>query len=207
MPNVLLLRHGSTDVMTTHLCGRSPGISLNSAGRTQALALANRLEKLSALITSPIQRASETAAIIASRFGIEPVVMDAFAEFHVGEWQGKTFDELRADPSWKLFNSQRGDREVRAPGGESMYEVQQRTVASLKSVVAASDQDAVIGIVTHADVIRAALLWVACADLGHYDRFVIDPCSITELRCHAGYWRSQRVNDCAHLEHPAGANG
>jgi broad specificity phosphatase PhoE len=127
---------------------------------------------------------------------------EAFSEFDMGEWAGKPFDELHGDARWGTFNAKRGDRDIRAPGGESMHEVQVRAVSALKELASDYGPHDLLAVVTHADVIRAALLWVACGDLAHFNRFAIDPCSITELEVNGDHWRILRLNDCAHLENP-----
>jgi len=63
MTTVLLIRHGSTDIMDRGVGGRSEGISLNTAGRAEARELVVRLAgiPLHSIYSSPQQRARETA--------------------------------------------------------------------------------------------------------------------------------------------------
>ncbi len=198
MTRLLLIRHGATDVMTTHLAGRTSGIPLNEAGRAQAQALAKRLVKPDALITSPIQRARETAQIVGDRHGIAPQVRDSFVEFEFGEWTGRTFEELRSDARWQEFNRLRDS--VVAPGGESMLDVQRRALAGLEEFRGEAYSGKTIAIVSHGDVIRSLLLQAAGSSVANYWRFTVGAASISELGMEGGADRIIRVNDCAHLE-------
>ena len=198
MTRFFLIRHGSTDLMTRILCGRTPGIPLNAAGREQATALAGRLDRVNAVVTSPVQRARETADILAAPQFLTASPNDAFSEFLFGDWTGKSFEELHVNPLWEQFNQHR-DR-ISAPGGESMLDVQTRAIAGLASIATQLDNQTV-AIVSHADVIRAVLLWAAASAICNYARFTVDPASLSEL-----LWdgrsspRLLRANDCAHLE-------
>ncbi len=198
MTRIFLLRHGQTDVMLTHLAGRLPGIALNRAGRDQAEALADRIAPPDVLITSPVQRARETAAIVGARHGLEATVIEGFAEFDFGDWTGRTFEELQGDPRWDAFNRSRATRS--APGGESMADVQRRALKALGKLTVDGDGQT-IAIVSHGDVIRALLLHAAGSSLQNYWRFTVDAASITELSLAGeGSERIIRMNDRAHLE-------
>jgi probable phosphoglycerate mutase len=105
-------------------------VHLNALGRSQAQALATRLGplSLSALVSSPLERACETAAPLAAQLGLHVEAVDGFIEFGVGDWTGARFGELEGRDDWRRFNE---FSFTRAPGGELMLEVQQRAVAAL----------------------------------------------------------------------------
>src|SRR4051812_44491701 len=100
MTTILLIRHGQTDAIGHYLAGSAAGTPLNAAGRDQAQRLADRLRgvPLTAIVSSPLTRARETAAPIAASHRLEVRIVPAFTEFEVGEWTGRTFRELDADP-------------------------------------------------------------------------------------------------------------
>jgi probable phosphoglycerate mutase len=196
----LLIRHGVTDVMTTHLAGRQSGIPLNRFGIAQATALAERLAKPDVLVTSPIQRARDTARIIGDRHGLTARLDNHFAEFEFGEWTGRSFESLQGDPRWLEFNRSR--ESASAPGGESMMDVQRRSVAGIVQLLGGY-HGKTVAIVSHGDVIRSLLLHAAASSIGNYWRFTVEAASISELGNDGGAERILRVNDCAHLEHLA----
>lgn len=92
---VLLVRHGQSE---WNLSGRWQGQAdppLTDVGRAQARAAARALGQVEAIWSSDLQRAAETAAIIAAELGVGPVVVDAdLRERDVGDWAGLTRDEI-----------------------------------------------------------------------------------------------------------------
>src|SRR5688572_27850716 len=93
---IVLVRHGETDWNRDNRFQGHADVPLNSAGRDQVRALADRLadESFSVAYTSPLRRASESAALLAERFGIEVRMSDALKEVDVGAWSGLTVREV-----------------------------------------------------------------------------------------------------------------
>src|SRR5436309_8138951 len=92
---VLLVRHGQSE---WNAVGRWQGQAdppLTDLGRQQARAAAHSLGSLDAVFASDLQRATETAVIVAAQLGIGPVVLDPdLRERDAGEWSGLTRDEI-----------------------------------------------------------------------------------------------------------------
>ena len=185
MTTFLLVRHAVHDRVDRVLCGRMPGVTLGSEGRAQADRIAARLsgEAIAAVQSSPRERARETAEPVAARLGLGVEVSDALDEIEMGEWTGKPFDELRDDPRWNLWNSARSV--TRAPGGETMLEAQARLLAHAEALRTRFPNGA-IALVTHADVIKAALAYWLGLSLDALHRFEIAPASIS--RAVVGDW-------------------
>ena len=147
---LILVRHGLTDWNTE---GRYQGrldIPLNAAGRKQAEALQHRLENtpFESVYSSPLQRAFETAQIIARG---KPIRRDArLAEIDHGDWQGKTHQEIATQwpHQWRAWKSD-PDRFI-PPGGESIANVQSRVREFLAEI-----KDEAILCVSHGVVIQA----------------------------------------------------
>ena len=83
---IVLVRHAETDWNRERRFQGHADTSLNDAGRAQAAELADALahERLSAVYSSPLRRASETAAIVASRIGLDVRRVEALREIDVG---------------------------------------------------------------------------------------------------------------------------
>ena len=195
---VLLVRHGSNDYVGRALAGRSLGVHLNAAGRAEAGRLARRLAPLpiAAVYSSPLERAVETAAPLAVARSLDPRLVEAAAEIDFGEWTGRTIAELEADPLWRRFNTERST--TRPPGGELMAEAQARMVGAVEDLRAAHPGET-IALVSHADVIRAALAHYAGIPLDAIGRFEIRPASVTTLRLWDAWTLVLGVNDIGGL--------
>ena len=176
-----LIRHGMNDWVGKRLAGWLPGVHLNAEGRAQAERTAGELARagLSALYTSPLDRARETAEIIAARLGLAPEAREAFGEFRVGEWEGRDIDGLAADARWRAFNSYRSG--TRPPGGELMGEVQVRFVAELERL-RTRHPGAHVAVVSHADPIKAAIAHYLGIPLDLCLRLEIHPASVSMIR-------------------------
>ncbi|MEL6064642.1 MULTISPECIES: histidine phosphatase family protein [unclassified Methylobacterium] len=192
MRRVILVRHGSHDRLGRILCGRMPGVSLSATGRAEAQALARRLAGSGAgtLLASPRERTAETAAPIAAALGLTVATEPDLDEIAFGAWTGRTFDALADDPDWTAWNTARAT--ARPPGGEGMAEAQERIVRVLDRF--AQDGAPVI-LVSHGDVIRAALLKILGLGLDAYDRIVVDPASCSELALWPGGGRVVSLNE------------
>jgi probable phosphomutase (TIGR03848 family) len=181
MTTIFLIRHGETDAVGKTLAGWLPGVHLNQAGIAQAERLAERLPaaRIAAIYSSPLERAIETAQPLAGKLGIEPIRREALGEIRFGDWTGREIQELEGDPEWQRFNSFRSS--TRAPGGELILEVQVRIVTELTELRRRHPDEAV-AVVSHGDVIRAAVAHYAGIPLDLFQRFEISPGSVSILR-------------------------
>jgi broad specificity phosphatase PhoE len=177
---VLLIRHAHTYALGRSLSGRSDDVPLSNEGRTQADRLGRALAPcpLAAIYTSPLARAVQTAEAL-SRY--QPVAISQeteLLEIDFGGWSGKTFVDLEHDPEWQRFNAKRST--ARIPGGEPLTNVQARIVAAV-SRLGARHPGKTIALVSHADVLRFALLYHIGATLDDYARFEVAPASVSAL--------------------------
>jgi len=177
---VILIRHATHDRVGSVLCGRMPGVVLGDEGRRQARRLADHFAgcPIAAVIASPLERARETAEIIAERLGLPVEIDEALTEIDFGAWTGQSFEALDPDPQWRLWNSARAT--ACPPGGEPMSAAQARIVDRIERLRDEHPDGAVI-LVGHCDVIKAALAHHLGLSLDHYDRFEISPASVSVL--------------------------
>ena len=134
MTIILMIRHGENDFLGKRLAGRLPGVHLNEAGKQQARDLVPLLAAapVQAIYSSPMERARETAQPLAEARGLEIQIVEGLNEINYGEWDGKTFEELRQFELWHKLRENPGD--VRFPGGESFQEAQQRVGEVLEKI-------------------------------------------------------------------------
>jgi probable phosphomutase (TIGR03848 family) len=199
MTTIFLIRHAETDVIGRVMTGWLPGVHLNPVGVTQAGKLAARIARagISAIYSSPLERAMETAQAVADRLGLEITSCQALGEVRMGEWEGRAFEELDKLPEWRLFNSFRSS--TRPPGGELMLEVQARVVSAVTELLGRHPGQT-IALVSHADVIRAAVAHYTGIPLDLFQRFEISPASLTILRVSPENATLLRLNDTGDLE-------
>ena len=193
---IFLVRHGIHDQLQGRLCGRAAGVRLGEAGLAQADAAGRRLtgEAVEVVLTSPLERTRQTAERIAHACGVPMRIEEALMEIDFGDWSGLTFDSLRDDPLWAVWNSDRDT--ARPPSGESMAEVQARLGGWLVRVSGAGPK--AVAAVSHGDVIKAAVGLATGLTMKSHDRLEISPGSITTLVAGDGFLKLHALNEVPH---------
>jgi broad specificity phosphatase PhoE len=174
---VLLIRHGATTLSAEDRFAGSTDVELSDAGRAQARSLGERLatQTLSAVVTSPMKRTRETAALVALAHGIEPSVREGLREIDHGHWEGLTRVEVeRRFPA--EYDAWESDPFSFAPEkGESGAAVLARALPVLREIVE-KNQGKTVAVVSHKATIRLLLSIVLGIDTrGYRDRLDQSP--------------------------------
>src|SRR5918992_3408924 len=128
---VHLVRHGKVENPAGVIYGRLPGYHLSELGRKQAKAAADRLaaSDLKVVWASPLERAQETAAIIAEPHGVEVVTDERLIESGTTlEGTGRSIRDLLLTPRlwWSVRNP------FTPSWGESFGEIRERMLAAVR---------------------------------------------------------------------------
>ena len=199
---IILLRHGET---TWNVEGRYQGhldSPLSPRGESQARALALRLAgmKLTALYSSDLGRARQTADAIAKATGQEVRIDPRLRERHLGIFQGllKSEIKLKLAEDYRLFKTAGPDHAL--PGGESPRQAAQRNIACLEDL-ARRHPDETIVVVAHGGTISALLRHTLSIPPGTPRRFERFNASwnVFTWDDNAGRWRLETWGDLSHL--------
>ncbi len=188
-----LIRHASYDMLDRVLAGRTPGHSLNVAGRAEAERVAGALASrpITAVVASPLERAQETAAVIGRLLGLPVRTEPDLNEIDFGDWTGTPFDTLHGSPAWTAFNTFRSTAAI--PGGEAMLAAQARAVAAIGRLRADwSGQE--IAVVSHGDVVKVLITHFLGVPLDLLRRIDIAPASRSVILLADAYVRVLGVN-------------
>lgn len=176
------MRHGTTATTGSILPGRAPGLHLSEMGQSQASELAERIKELArkptAIFTSPLERAKETALPIAEALRLRPLIDRGLLECDFGAWTGKKLATLSRRVEWRAV--QNAPSTFRFPEGESFSEMQQRMWSTLERL-AKRHRNRTIVVVSHADPIKAAVTYAQGVPLDLFQRTVISPCSLSAI--------------------------
>lgn len=178
---VCFVRHGHTPTTGSILPGRAKGLHLSDTGKGQANGVAERLAKLgniTAVYSSPMERAKETAQPIAKSCGLRTRVRRGLIEADFGTWTGQKLSELRKLPEWEYV--QNTPSTFRFPSGESFLEIQARMVGAITEI-ADNHRGEVVVAVSHADTIKAAIASALGTPLDLFQRIHISPCSLSAV--------------------------
>lgn len=183
---LILVRHGETphtrEKKFSGLGGDDPG--LNADGRAQVAATAEWLavlaDEIDAVVSSPLRRTQETAAILADVLGKQVEVEDGLAEAAFGTWDGLTFAEVQDNHPDDL-EAWLGAVDV-APtgGGESFVEVDQRVRRTRDRLVETYAGKTVLA-VTHVTPIKVLVKLALDAPLDSLFRMELAPASVTVI--------------------------
>lgn len=184
MIRILLIRHGHTELLGRVLYGRMAGVHLSERGRQEIARLASALKErynIDDIVSSPMERAKETAEAVAGAQNRPVVFDDDLQEINFGEWMGKPFSELANNEQWKRYNHNRSL--TCPPGGEYMLEVQLRAWKALERIVARprTGQETTVAVVSHGDVVRALLMLFLGMPLDHIHRLEVWTASVSEV--------------------------
>ncbi|HPW45152.1 MAG TPA: histidine phosphatase family protein [bacterium] len=184
MLEILLVRHGQTDWnVEKRVMGRLD-VPLNDIGKKQAEGIAQYLAsaKIDAIHASPVLRAAQTAQAIASKHPKIKIIMDErLSEINYGDWVKKSFADVEREypEVWKNYHLKPAKVEI--PGGESIADVAKRTKELIDDVISSYSKGRVV-FVSHADVIKVALLNLLSMDMDRIYQFGVDNCSMTLVR-------------------------
>jgi probable phosphoglycerate mutase len=195
---LLLIRHAVTESTGRRLSGWTPGVHLSERGREQASALVDRLApvRIAALYSSPLERCRETAEPLAAARRMEIHETDELGEVRYGDWTGRSLAQLTRTKLWRAV--QQAPSTVRFPGGETLLEVQERSVREADAI-ARRHRNGVVALVSHGDVIRLVLAHYAGLHVDQFQRLVVSPASVSVVAAGDGIPRVLRVNDTGGL--------
>lgn len=197
----LLLRHGQTELSVERRYSGRGNPALTELGRRQADAAAAYLGArggVNAVITSPLQRAYDTAAAAAKALGLDVTVDEDLIETDFGDWEGLTFGEAaQRDP--ELHSRWLHDTSVDPPGGESFDTVAHRVRRARNRIIADHGASTVL-VVSHVTPIKTMLRLALNAGEGILYRLHLDLASLSIAEFYPDGGSSVRlVNQTAYL--------
>lgn len=155
---VYFIRHGECDGNRDKRIRGCVDFPLNENGVKQARALAERLKDagISAVVTSPLSRAYETARILGEAVGAAPVVKDGFRNICFGVWENRLQSDIMCEfpDEWRTWTTR--PEELRVEGAESLFDVLGRSLRELENTVA-EYEGRTIALVSHRALIKPML--------------------------------------------------
>ncbi len=212
LTTIVLVRHGRTVLTEARKISGGDGDDpdLSEVGVLDANAVATalgqigskgpwqRIAPISAIVSSPMKRARQTAEVIAKHHGLKVTENENLREISFGDWDGLSHEEAQQKDS-TLWQSWRGSWSVSPPNGESLEVFDQRLQLARQQITSRHAGKTVV-VVAHVMPIRGFLRWAFDAAAAAYWRPQVAPCSISIIRV----WGDETaevvtVNHTAHL--------
>lgn len=194
---LFLCRHGQTEYNHKGIVQGQMEPGINQKGREQAKELRDKLsgENISKVYSSSLNRAIETAEIVAQPHKLDVETTDKLKEVARAEFEGERFEALIEE----INNSEIEDYLWRPEGGESLEEMKERAVRFLDCIKHKHEDERVIAI-SHGGTITSALLGILEHSAKNSYRINQENCSINRLTWETEKgWSIHSVNDSSHL--------
>src|SRR6059058_4326560 len=151
---LFLIRHAATPAnlqKPAKLQGCRTNPDLAPFGVRQATATRDFLavQPIESVYTSPLRRSFRTAEIIAEPHGLQPTIVDDLTECDVGLWEGRSWEEIKADDP-EHYARYHADPSVHGYlGGENFRQVYERATRAIDEILAANEGGTVMVISHH----------------------------------------------------------
>ncbi len=177
-------------------------LALTEVGVKQAQATAERIAgwQVSAVYSSPLRRALETALPVARCFGLEVEILPGVIDIDYGEWQGLSLEEAKARDNVLYAKWRERPQEVKFPGGESLDEVRERAVAVVSELID-KYQGKMVAVVSHKVVCQLLILEVLKLDNSHFWQIAQDVCALNLFEYRDGAPSALTINETCHVRH------
>lgn len=158
MTKIFLIRHGETEWNKLGRLQGNSDVSLSPEGIRQAQLLAAHVpfNHIDAVYASDLQRAVDTAKILAAKFNLHVTTKSGLRETNFGDWEGRVISGLLEESPDDFGNFFINPDKVKPPNGETFLECQARVMNALDEIIADHDDQRII-VVCHGAVIRLIL--------------------------------------------------
>ena len=182
-----MVRHGQTDANRNGLLQGRVDNPLNERGVAQAIGVARALRTSGAarIVASPLIRAQQTAACIATELGVDVETDEQLIELNYGDWESRPLQEISAE-QWAHW---RTDPHFAPGGGESLDAVAVRSIAFANKVLnGSSDGGSRLPTiaVSHVSPMKAIVAWALGADTPATWRMHLDTAAVCRIGTRSG---------------------
>lgn len=197
-----LVRHGQTEGNARHLFIGSTDLPLDPLGERQARQVGSRFSgiEIDTLISSPMQRARQTAAEISLTTGKPVEVVQGLSEIDFGALEGYTIEQvLDQFPAMRSKLSAIENIDLEWPEGESRFTFYDRVLTTFLGILE-RHAGTTVTVVCHGGVIGALIAMVEGGSPSDYATYGFQNCSITTLVVTQDQILVRLRNDYSHLD-------
>lgn len=200
MTELVLIRHGETDMNRELRFQGQVDVALNATGLVQAQRLADRLagEQAHAIYASDLLRARQTAEPIAGGLSLAPLAEAGLREQNFGRVDGMRVDDIQRDHPDAWAGWLRFDEDFAMPEGETTREFHARVMEAVQHLVEAHPDETVV-IVTHGGVLDMIYRTARCLGLSGPRQSEIPNAGLNRIRVREGSYDIVSWADTRHL--------
>jgi broad specificity phosphatase PhoE len=201
MTSIYLVRHGRTAWNKEEIFRGRTDISLDETGLREAEGAGEYLKelKLTAIYSSPLTRARQTAEKIAAFHQIEVKPLPGIVDMSFGNWEGHSLKEIRDRDEERYRQWREQPHLLKIPGGESLEEVRKRSMAALEEVTR-WHPDEIVVLVSHRVINKVLVCGVLGIDNSHFWQIGQDTTAINLIQYRNGKYTLSFLNETCHLK-------
>ncbi len=183
---IILVRHGETDMNKNHLYFGHLDPSLNETGKKQlerskcSLRKIENIDEINEIYCSPLKRCIESLDILEISKNININYDDDFKELNFGIFEGKTYKEICENYPEEVKRMKVEWRTFKVEGSESLEELEKRVVSKLEEIFEAKKGKKIL-LVAHAGVIKILLSHYLVGNVDLYWKLKIDNGAISKI--------------------------
>ena len=201
MTRLVVIRHGRTEWNRVERFRGRADLELDEVGIKQAEAAAIWIAEwqISAVYSSPLQRALTTAEILARPLGLEVRLLPGIIDINYGKWQGLSPEEAATNYGGLYAKWLDSPHEVKFPGGESLADVRERAASAVDGLITQYPKETIV-LVSHKVVCQILILSLLGLDNSHFWEITQDVCAINLFEVRGGVPSTLFINDTCHLK-------
>lgn len=195
-----ILRHGETQWNREEIFRGTKDIPLNEKGLNQAemAGIFFKAIGIHCIVSSPLERALETAHAVSRATGIGIEIMDEFTDINFGIWEGLSVEEVKETYTHEFELWRRSPERLSIDGAETLEIVRQRVSRGFERLRKAGDES--ILIVTHRVICKVIVMYLLNIGNEHFWDMKFDPASITLLETDMDRFVLAFSNNTCHLQ-------
>ena len=196
---IYLVRHGETQWNKEEVFRGRKDVPLNETGSRQADKVGACFAgiPLRRIVSSPLQRAVQTARAISKETGVPVETMEELTDINFGTWEGIPLREVEERYPVDFGLWKRSPQKLRIGGGETLAMVRERVSGGLAKLT--STEEGAVAVVTHRVICKITVLSLLNIGDEHFWDLKYDPASITLLEGEHGSFTLVFSNDTCHL--------
>lgn len=200
MARILLVRHGTTILSHEIRFWGKTDVGLSDVGMRQAAQLRDRLakEKITAVYSSTLSRARDTAEIITSPHKIDITEYEELCECNFGYIEGLTFEEIRQQHP-ELAKKLATGKVITFPGGESLDDLNERVKPFIDIIKKHQEKETIL-VVAHSGSLRLLICALLGIGIEHWLHIRVDMASLSTIETYPEGNILTLLNDTGHLK-------
>jgi len=201
MISIFVVRHGQTEWNNEEIFRGRTDIPLDRVGIKQAELVGEYFRdiKLSAIYSSPLSRALQTAKIISKYHPLEVKPLQGIIDMSFGHWEGHSQKEIQKIDSENYRKWIESPHMVKIPGGESLDDVRSRLMSTLSEIIHLHPEGNII-LVSHRVINKVLICYVLGIDNSHFWQIRQDTASINLINYRNGRYILTLMNETCHLK-------